>query len=412
MESLKQHPTYGQALEVINTLKSAGHAVYFAGGCVRDGLLGRHPQDLDLATSATPDEVHLLFPKALGIGKAFGIMMLPLGPHQKLEIATFRKDGEYQDGRRPQTVEFSNPEEDAKRRDFTVNALFFDPERALVIDFVNGQEDLEKKILRTVGDPATRFGEDQLRLLRAVRFISQLDFEIEKETHRQIQALAPFVVKVAQERILEELQKLLAGTYLLKGLTELLETNLWPVLFQHWFSREAETWTKDQQFDVLDLVCEMNAPRSRFYWLLRSSGFTAKDSVHTLKCSHAWLEAFQLWVSLEEHITVSPSKSWSMFLKWYRTDLNADFRVWLLRQSLKPVAAEILKKFDHFDQLPEDFDQPIVKSGDVVALGGSPGPQMGKILKEAHEVQLRLWIELNRAPSKAEILSHCETRAF
>jgi poly(A) polymerase len=401
---LKQHPTYGQALDVVRQIKSAGHVVYFAGGCVRDGLLGREPQDLDLATNATPDQITELFPNVLGIGKAFGIMMLPLGFHQKLEIATFRKDGEYLDGRRPESIHFSSPEEDAKRRDFTVNALFYNSENEQVNDIVGGVQDLKKKIIRTVGDPRARFQEDQLRLLRAVRFLSQLDFEIEKETQRRIQELAPFVVKVAQERILEEIQKLMSGTYLLKGLTGLLETGLWNVLFLHWFQREPLPWDKHLQFETLDLVCEMTDPRSRFYWLLKASSYESKDSLTKLKLSQAWSDSFLLWESVEKGAKELPTESWGWTQKIYRSRLNSDFRVWLWKQALKPAAVELIRRFERFDQLPENFDEPLVKSQDLMPKGVTPGPQMGKLLKEAFETQLRMACENQKMPSTEDIL--------
>ncbi|MES2964533.1 MAG: CCA tRNA nucleotidyltransferase, partial [Bdellovibrionota bacterium] len=147
------------------TLRSAGFTALLAGGCVRDMLMSREPNDFDVATDATPDQVETLFPRAVAVGKAFGVIVLPQDGFD-IEVATFREDLEYKDGRRPEGVKFSSPELDAKRRDFTVNALFLEPESGKISDFVGGQNDLTARILRTVGEPDRRFTEDKLRLLR------------------------------------------------------------------------------------------------------------------------------------------------------------------------------------------------------------------------------------------------------
>lgn len=196
-------------LTILKTLHEAGYEAVIAGGAVRDKLLGLTPHDFDIATSATPMEVEELFEKTLPHGKAFGVVVVMMPGMDPYEVATFREDGEYLDGRRPSTVEFSNMEEDAKRRDFTINAMFWNPLKDEVIDLVGGKEDLKNKVLRFVGDPEERIIEDKLRLLRAVRFAVKFDFTMEEETFKAVTANAPKVAAVVSaERIQEELTKL------------------------------------------------------------------------------------------------------------------------------------------------------------------------------------------------------------
>src|SRR3954471_7154893 len=166
------------ALAVVRRLREAGHVAYFAGGCVRDELLGLHPTDYDVATDAPPPRVRELFQNTQAVGAAFGVILVH---HRRsvIEVATFRADLEYRDGRRPEGVRFTTAEEDAKRRDFTINGLFLDPVENKIIDYVGGQEDLKAKRLRAIGDPNERFAEDHLRLLRAIRFAARFNLTIE-----------------------------------------------------------------------------------------------------------------------------------------------------------------------------------------------------------------------------------------
>ncbi|MGB7159360.1 MAG: CCA tRNA nucleotidyltransferase [Tepidisphaeraceae bacterium] len=196
------------ALAVLTRLREAGHVAYFAGGCVRDELLGLTPKDYDVATDAPPDRVRQLFSNTQAVGAAFGVILVR---HRKsvVEVATFRTDGKYVDGRRPTEVTFTTAEEDAKRRDFTINGLFLDPIENRVIDYVGGQEDLKNRVLRAIGDPNHRFEEDHLRLLRAVRFAARFDLDIEERTHAAIKAHAPQIVRISPERIAEELRIML-----------------------------------------------------------------------------------------------------------------------------------------------------------------------------------------------------------
>ena len=179
------------------------------GGCVRDLLLGRTPKDWDIATSALPDQIEALFPKTLPIGKAFGIIVVVPEAGDPVEVATYRADSPRGDGRRPESVAFTDAREDALRRDFTVNALFLDPETGEVSDYVGGKADLEAKRIRAIGDPAVRFAEDHLRMLRAVRFAATLDFAIEPATFEAIRQLAPDIRRISAERIRDELFRLL-----------------------------------------------------------------------------------------------------------------------------------------------------------------------------------------------------------
>ncbi len=213
------------AHEIARRLTDAGHVAYFAGGCVRDALLDKEPKDYDIATSATPDEVVALFPKADPIGAHFGVILV----REKglpFEIATFRHDGSYHDGRHPDSVTFSTPEEDAKRRDFTVNGLFQDPETGNIIDFVNGQADLKNHILRAIGVPKERFQEDALRLMRAVRFATTLGFEIEQKTWSAVCDNTSLLEKISMERIRDEFSHILLSPNRAQGLDLLTKSGL------------------------------------------------------------------------------------------------------------------------------------------------------------------------------------------
>ncbi len=213
------------AFEIIRVLRRAGHEALLAGGCVRDYLLGREPKDHDVATSATPQQVLLLFPGALTVGAHFGVVIVRRGDEQ-VEVATFRTDGSYKDGRRPESVSFSTAEEDARRRDFTVNGLFRDPVDDRILDYVGGRADLEARLLRAIGDPMRRFEEDRLRLLRAVRFATVLGFEIEPETWRAVKASAHLLPAVSAERIRDEFVKILRHPCRQRGFDLLVESGL------------------------------------------------------------------------------------------------------------------------------------------------------------------------------------------
>ncbi|MDP6524336.1 MAG: CCA tRNA nucleotidyltransferase [Kiritimatiellia bacterium] len=203
-ESQNHSTTKLLACRVIVTLQSAGFTAYWAGGCVRDKLLGRVPRDYDVATDARPDDVMALFPRSAAVGKAFGVVVVRL-EDTPFEVATFREDHDYRDGRHPDSVAFCDAETDAARRDFTVNALFYDPATSRVLDYVEGQADIEGKVIRCVGDASERFREDHLRMLRAVRFASTLDFSITQETADAIRHDAQLIQKISPERIRDEL---------------------------------------------------------------------------------------------------------------------------------------------------------------------------------------------------------------
>ena len=198
------------ALQIVQTLRDRGYEAYFVGGCVRDLVLKKNPKDFDIATNAVPQKIRQLFPKTVAVGEQFGVIIV-LMEGEPFEVATFRADQGYQDGRHPTNIRFTNAKEDAVRRDFTVNGLFYDPIEKKVLDWVNGQKDLRKKIIRAIGDPKIRFKEDKLRMLRAVRFASVLGFKIEPKTFAAIKKMCSEIGSVSHERIRDELIKMFTG---------------------------------------------------------------------------------------------------------------------------------------------------------------------------------------------------------
>jgi poly(A) polymerase len=209
------------ATDIVRTLRACGHQAYLVGGCVRDLLLGREPADYDVATDATPEQVMRMFPRTFAVGAQFGVVLVPTNggaPQTQfgsehpnaIEVATFRSDGLYTDGRHPDQVQYTrSPEEDVRRRDFTINGLLLDPLTNQVLDYVDGRRDLDARTIRAIGTPERRFGEDKLRMLRAVRFAARFDYNIDGETFEAIRRLASQIHQVSHERIRDELIKML-----------------------------------------------------------------------------------------------------------------------------------------------------------------------------------------------------------
>src|SRR6266481_2248791 len=195
------------AREIAARLRESGHIAYFAGGCVRDMVRGLTPKDYDVVTDARPEVVQTLFPRTFAVGAHFGVIIVLENGFQ-FEVATFRSDDAYLDGRHPTAVHFASPEEDARRRDFTINGMFYDPVAEEVIDLVGGRADIDARLVRAIGDPAQRFAEDRLRMLRAVRFATVLDYEIDKQTWDALVANASSINQISAERIRDELVRI------------------------------------------------------------------------------------------------------------------------------------------------------------------------------------------------------------
>jgi len=224
-------PGMENATKVVRKLKENGHTAYFAGGWVRDYLMKRPSDDIDIATSASVEQVQKLFPKTIPVGVAFGIVIV-VEEGYSFEVATFRKDRGYTDGRRPIGIDPATPEEDSQRRDFTINGMFYDPVEDKIFDFVGGQKDLAKGIIRAIGDPRERFAEDRLRMMRAVRYSTRFNFPIESDTLQAILAHAESLLPaVAMERVWQEFKKMSQFSHFDTGLVTLHQLNLLPTIF-------------------------------------------------------------------------------------------------------------------------------------------------------------------------------------
>ncbi len=222
----QSHPRRKAAADIVRRLRAEKFQAYFVGGCVRDLVMGREPADYDVATDATPDEVLAIYPESLTVGAAFGVIIVPREAGN-VEVATFRSDGRYADGRHPDEVRFARtPEEDVRRRDFTINGLLLDPVKDKVLDLVGGQADIRRRVVRTIGDPLDRFAEDRLRMLRAVRFAARFDFALDPSAAEAIRKLAPEIKTVSAERIRDEILKILTEGRARRGFELLDQTHL------------------------------------------------------------------------------------------------------------------------------------------------------------------------------------------
>ncbi len=431
---------YDNALNILKEIRAAGFTAYFAGGAVRDQLLGRIPKDYDIATNALPEQIEDLFDKTVPVGKAFGVIMVVQNGIET-EVATFREDAGYQDGRRPDSVHFCGAEEDAKRRDFTINGMFYDPIADEVIDYVGGKADLEKKIIRAIGDPDRRFAEDHLRMLRAVRFAHTLGFEIDPATRTAIQNHAADLAKISIERIENEFSRTLVesirpGDALRElvdlGLMETIIPEILPMIgqeqpsefhpegdvFEHTvlmlnlmkagetpaIRTEGETpalpssFKKSLAYTVLlhDVgkpdTAFMGEDRLRFHGHETKSADMAEEILRRLKLPTKKIKAIVIAVKGHMRFKDVPKMNKSTLRKLMGAET---FDLELALHWLDCTGSHgLLDNYDFLLKKAEEMkNEPVlperwVSGRDLIDLGVPPGPRIGELLKLAYDAQL------------------------
>lgn len=388
------------AIQVVSTLREAGFQALWAGGCVRDLLLGKTPKDYDVATDARPEQVQKLFRRTLAIGASFGVIQVMGGPGLDVEVATFRSDGTYSDGRHPDHVTFSSAEEDARRRDFTINGMFFDPLREEILDFVGGKQDLQERIVRAIGEPQKRFDEDKLRMLRAIRFAAILDFALDPGTEQAIHHMAGQIHCVSAERIAAELQRMLSDPHRLHAVRLLHRTGLLceivPPIAQ--CLEDADTrstveqvidfWKRPVSFPLAmaGLLCGFDAD---------AAAKVADDLFRQLRCSNDERERAIFLCQHRDSLRRAATRSMA-HLKRLFAHPGRDELIDLLEatESLSGATPDadycraLLEKWSEQDINPE----PLITGNDLIAQGLPPGPEFRILLERIRDAQLNLEI--------------------
>lgn len=415
------------AIAVVKTLQGAGYQALWAGGCVRDELLGLVPKDYDIATDARPEDVQRLFRRTLALGASFGVVEI-LGPRQdggvlKVQVATFRTDGAYSDGRRPDQVVFSSPQEDALRRDFTINGMFFDPIQGQLHDYVGGQQDLHARILRAIGDPERRFEEDKLRLLRAVRIATRFELVIDPRTSCAIRAMAAQLPVVSAERIAEELRQLLVHPRRSRGLNLLLDLGLAQAILPELLPMRGlpqgppdqptgDLW--DHVMNVLDfigpepsfplamgtLLHDIGKPatagqshdRFTFYHHEHVGARMANDVAERLKWSNAERERV-VWLVEKHQYLADARRMRTSKLKTILTHPGIH-ELLVLHRADALASGKSVDHVEYCEQLLRDWapadlnPAPLLTGLDLMQLGVEPGPIYKQILDQVREAQL------------------------
>ncbi len=377
------------AIEIIKRLHGSGYEALLAGGCVRDMLLGRAAKDYDVATSAEPIHVIRLFKKTIKVGAHFGVVIVIMGD-QQVEVATFRSEFGYEDGRHPDKVEFVCAEEDALRRDFTINGMFYDPLQEKVIDYVGGQKDLKAGLVRTIGDPNERFGEDYLRMLRAVRFSTQLEFPIEPNTWKAIIEHAGQIVHISGERKQMEIESILTDPHRAKGAAMLIKSKLAEVIFPEFVGPNAKFAIK---------VLSQLKKKVSFALAIAAlfSGFETKVAMKqcvVLRLSRACNKQIKFLLShrgylLKEKMTLAELRKivsepyFEELFELQRAIQDATYGKGKNNQAL----VQMRKRINELGDL-EMKPKPLLNGHDLIALGALPGPMVGQLAEELYIAQL------------------------
>jgi tRNA nucleotidyltransferase/poly(A) polymerase len=383
------------AVEIVRKLREAGHVALFAGGCVRDLLLGRTPKDYDVATTANPDQVRDLFghKRTLPVGASFGVIVV-LAPRNvgHVEVATFRSEGPYHDGRRPSSVMYCTPEEDAKRRDFTINGMFYDPIDARVLDYVGGESDLAARIVRAIGDPHERVREDKLRMLRAVRFAATLEFALDDITANAVREMAGQLTIVSAERIAQELRKMLVDKHRRRAIELSRQVQLLEVFLPD---------LNDVDIEVTLRMLELfEHPTFELAMAALLHTLPANPIVNTvcrrLKLSNeeigriTWLVAHQN--DLVDAPTFPLSRLKRILAEPFRDDLVRLFRVKLLAEAAD--LHDVLFCDEYLATTPQSVidPPPLISGDDLIRNGMVPSPRFKQILDSVRDAQLNLEI--------------------
>lgn len=378
------------AFDVVRRLHTAGFDALWAGGCVRDQLLGVPPKDYDIATSAKPEEVREVFGKkrTIPVGASFGVITV-LGPKNagQIEVATFRTDGDYTDGRRPDQVQYATPEQDAQRRDFTINGLFYDPTTDKVLDYVGGEEDLRQGVLRAIGDPAARIAEDKLRMLRAVRFAARFGFAIDPATLSAIRDHAPEIVQVSGERIGAEMRAMLQHPHRAAALEYLLSTELEPHVF-----RELGDCSGERRNAMLQLIDRLEGPSLGMVLAAIFANLEAPHSVRNI--ASRWKlpnrdAELTSWLMDKLPVALAASSTpWPTLQRVLIHDGAAEL-VGLAGAILGNGDASVVLCQDKLSLPSEQLNPaPLVTGDDLIAAGLKPGPHFGPILDKVRDEQL------------------------
>jgi tRNA nucleotidyltransferase/poly(A) polymerase len=379
------------ALDIVRKLRAAGFEALWAGGCVRDQLLGFAPKDYDVATSARPDEIRQLFGRrrTLAIGASFGVITV-LGPRDagQIEVATFRTDATYSDGRHPDSVTFTTAQNDASRRDFTINGLFLDPLADEVVDYVAGRADLEARVIRAIGDAAARFAEDKLRLLRAVRFAATFGFEIEPQTMRAIQTAAADVTTVSPERIGAEVRRMLLDRNRVSAFDLLQTTCLLPHVLPEVARLDPAEWRETRR--VLAALDNPTLPLS-LAALLQKVTVPAAASVVGRRLRYTNKE-IELAAWLLSHLSVAaaaPNLHWPEVQRTLVHD-GANELVALLAAIAGSGDPAVAFCRERLSWPAEKLNPPVLVDGaGLIAHGLAPGPKFSRLLELARDAQLR-----------------------
>jgi poly(A) polymerase len=376
------------ATEVIECLQRHGFEALLAGGCVRDMLLGRPAKDYDVATNARPDDVMRLFRRTLKVGAKFGVVIV-LTQGQQVEVATFRREAGYEDGRHPTEVRFTSAAEDASRRDFTINGMFYDPLKEQVIDYVGGQADLEKRIIRTIGDPDERLGEDYLRMLRAVRFSTRLDFPIEPQTYTAIGRNAANIVKISGERIAAELEGTLVHPNRAAGAAMLIETGLAEAIFPGFTADRA----KRGAAVLAQLRKKVDFPLALASLFADCPADFAMEKVKVLKLSRNQIKHMKFLLAHRGRLL-----EWDMSLARLKKLLAEPYfrDLYELERAIQKATvgnkgvAPLIKLRRRIRDLGgvEVRPKPLLDGHDLMRLGAVPGPLLGQLVEELYVAQL------------------------
>jgi tRNA nucleotidyltransferase/poly(A) polymerase len=377
------------AIKVVKRLHRNGYQALLAGGCVRDMLLGRRAKDYDVATEAKPGEVIKLFRRTLKVGAQFGVVIVLLDG-QQVEVATFRTETGYADGRHPGSVEFSTAAEDASRRDFTINGMFYDPVQEQVIDYVGGQADLKARIIRTIGRPSERFGEDYLRLLRAVRFSTQLGFKIEQATWRAIRRNAAKITKISGERIAMELEGILVDPNRAAGASMLIESGLAEAIFPDLPPEQA----KNSVGVLRQLRKKVDFPLALAAFFACAETDTAIRSCRILKPSRNQNKHMKFLLSnrgklLDSKMSLAQLKK-ILAEPYFRDLYELQRAIQKAKGDRRRAVAPLIRLRRRIKALGdlELKPKPLLNGHDLIKLGATPGPALGQLAEEMYIAQL------------------------